>query len=148
MKIGAIIGGAPKSSADHFYEFGKNIGIAFQLQDDILDVFGDSEKFGKQVGGDILSNKKTYLLLTALELAKGEIKSELEEWLSKKIFDPTEKVLAIKEIYRKLDIKKFAQQKMNEFHQKAMLHFEAIDCEKDKKQNLLGFAESLLIREL
>ena len=148
LQIGAIIGGATHSDAMHLYEFGKNIGIAFQLQDDILDVFGDAEKFGKQVGGDILSNKKTFLLLKAQELAKDATLLELETWLNKKEFTPEEKIEAVKNVYKKLNVKEIAENKMNEFHQKAMLHFEALAVDSIKKNNLLKFAESLLVREL
>src|SRR5690606_14646184 len=82
MQIGALIGGAAKDQAALLYEFGESLGLAFQLQDDILDVYGDPEKFGKQVGGDILANKKTYLLIKAKELAGRETHSELNQWLS------------------------------------------------------------------
>ncbi len=148
LKIGALVGGANKEDANHLYDFGKNIGIAFQLQDDVLDVFGDAAKFGKQVGGDIISNKKTYLLLSALELAKGDHLEDLNNWMSKTNFDPLEKVEAVTEIFESLQVKKLAQQKMNEYHQIAMEHFNAINCSDQKKYELLAFAESLLKREL
>ena len=148
LKIGAIISGAKNEDAQHLYEFGKNIGIAFQLQDDILDVFGDAEKFGKQVGGDILSNKKTFLLLKALELAKEKTKAELMSWLQANDYIPEDKINAVKSIYAKLGVKEFAESKMNEFHLKAMQHFNALSVSKEKKDNLLQFAESLLVREI
>ncbi len=148
LQIGAIIGGASKEDAQHLYAFGKNIGIAFQLQDDILDVFGDAEKFGKQVGGDILSNKKTYLLLKAIELANDSIAAELKEWLNKSEFNPTQKIEAIKTIFQKLNIKEIAEKKMHEYHQIAMTHFAALSIADEKKEALLTFAESLLVREL
>jgi geranylgeranyl diphosphate synthase type II len=148
LQIGGIIGGASKQDAQHLYDFGINIGIAFQLQDDILDVFGDSEKFGKQVGGDILSNKKTYLLLKALELAKGNTAKELTNWLKEVDFNPAKKIEAVKNIYTELNVKKIAENKMNEFHTNAMQHFEALSVSSSKKEALLKFAESLLVREL
>ena len=148
LQIGAIIGGAKNEDAQHLYEFGKNIGIAFQLQDDILDVFGDAQKFGKQVGGDILSNKKTFLLLTALELAKGDTLEELENWLSKKQYTAEEKIAAVKNIFLTLDVKAIAGKKMNEYHQKAMQHFNSINCKPEKRAELLAFAESLMVREI
>lgn len=148
LQIGGILGGANTIDAHHLYEFGKNIGIAFQLQDDILDVYGDSAKFGKQVGGDILSNKKTYLLLSALEIATGEILEELKAWIENKNFIAAEKVTAITAIYTKLSIRKIAESKMHEFHQKAMHHYHALSVDTEKKNMLLQFSESLLVREI
>ena len=148
LQIGAIIGGADNSSAQHLYEFGKNIGIAFQLQDDILDVFGDSEKFGKQTGGDILSNKKTFLLLKAIETAKGDALQQLNFWLTKKDFVAEEKIHAVKLIYNELGVKEISENKMREYHQTAMQHFNAIKIDAVKKVELLAFAESLMVREI
>ena len=94
MKMGAVIAGAPEKDANHLYEFGKNIGIAFQLQDDILDTFGDPEKFGKKVGGDIAQNKKTYLLLKAMELAKGSRKQALSDLITQNYIEEATKIKA------------------------------------------------------
>src|SRR5260370_32019462 len=102
LKIGAIIGGASAEDANLLHTFGEQLGIVFQLQDDILDVYGNPEKFGKQVGGDILSNKKTFLLIKALELADKGQTSELKKWLSDTNFDAQEKVTAITGIYDQL----------------------------------------------
>src|ERR1700743_795645 len=102
LKIGALIGGAEIKDADLLSSFGEQLGIAFQLQDDILDVYGDPEKFGKQVGGDIISNKKTYLLIKALEYAGNQHKSELDKWIALKQFDHAEKVSAVTAIYNSL----------------------------------------------
>lgn len=148
LQIGALISGAKNEDAHHLYEFGKNIGIAFQLQDDILDVFGDAEKFGKLVGGDILSNKKTFLLLKALELAKDETSVELNSWISKTEYVPADKITGVKAIYKKLAVKEIAESKMNEFHLKAMNHFDSLSVSVEKKAKLLQFAESLLVRDL
>ena len=148
LQIGAIIGGADNNSAQHLYEFGKNIGIAFQLQDDILDVFGDSEKFGKQTGGDILSNKKTFLLLKAIETAKGNALQQLNFWLNKKDFIAEEKINAVKLIYNELGVKEISENKMRKYHQTAMHHFNAINIDANKKVELLAFAESLMVREI
>ena len=113
MKIGALIGGAREEDAQRLYEFGKNVGIAFQLQDDILDVYGDAEKFGKQPGGDIISNKKTYLLLKAMELAAGNnyMNEELLQWIHAPQFDTKEKVQAVKNIYNFLNVRQLAEKK-------------------------------------
>src|SRR5476651_554712 len=105
LKIGALIGGANDKDADLIYTFGEQLGIAFQLQDDILDVYGDPDKFGKQVGGDIISNKKTWLLIRALELATGSQKTELDNWIGLKQLDNAEKVTAVTAIYNTLNIR-------------------------------------------
>ncbi|PIZ06299.1 MAG: isoprenyl synthetase, partial [Flavobacteriales bacterium CG_4_10_14_0_8_um_filter_32_5] len=104
LRIGALIAKASVTDVNHIYAFGQNIGIAFQLMDDLLDVYGNPEKFGKQVGGDIISNKKTYLLLKAKELAKNELKKELEFCLSSKTLSPENKVNRVKAIYSQLKI--------------------------------------------
>lgn len=147
LKIGALIGGADAKDASNLYEFGKNIGIAFQLQDDILDVFGDAAKFGKQVGGDILSNKKTFLLLSALEMAKGDSLKELTHWLNTND-QPSEKVKAVTALFEQLGVKEMARSKMNEYHELALTHLTQLSCSEEKKSALKNFAESLLVREL
>ncbi|MBE0677054.1 MAG: polyprenyl synthetase family protein, partial [Bacteroidales bacterium] len=105
MKTGALIGGASDTDAGRMYEFGRSLGLAFQIQDDILDVYGDAALFGKATGGDIVSNKKTFLLIRALELSTGDINRRLHELVAMKEFDPEEKVRAVKEIYDTLGIK-------------------------------------------
>ncbi|AYL95869.1 polyprenyl synthetase family protein [Mucilaginibacter celer] len=147
MKIGSIIGGASATDAELIDAFGVNLGIAFQLQDDILDVYGDPEKFGKQVGGDIISNKKTYLLIKALELAKNEAKAELNNWINLDQFDNIEKVAAVTAIYDSLDVRPYAEQAMHSFADKAFAALEAISLPEDHKQYLRDFADSLLVRE-
>ena len=147
MQIGALIGGAKKEQADLLYEFGENLGLAFQLQDDILDVYGDPEKFGKQVGGDILADKKTFLLIKARELAKGENASELEKWLNKPGISPDNKVNAITDIYNSLGVRKLAETEMENYVRKALNALDKITVEHSKKALLRGFAEQLLIRE-
>jgi geranylgeranyl diphosphate synthase type II len=146
MQIGALIGGAAQEQAKLLYEFGENLGLAFQLQDDILDVYGNPEKFGKQVGGDILSNKKTFMLIKAKELAKGNTKSELNEWL-KRSDDPLAKVNAVTLIYNLLEVRKLAEIEMEEYVKKALKALDMISVEHSKKELLRGFAEQLLIRE-
>lgn len=148
LKMGAITANAPKKDADNLYEFGKNIGIAFQLQDDILDVFGNPAKFGKQVGGDIISNKKTWLLIEALKQANGNLKETLNNWINQKEFNPAEKVFAIKSIYEKLNIRQQAEKEMNMFYQLALKHLSEINANEDKKQNLRDFAQALMNREI
>ncbi len=147
LKIGALLGGAKNGDADKLYSFGENLGIAFQLQDDILDVYGDPDKFGKQVGGDIISNKKTFLLLKATELADMTIQKELNYWLQVSEFDSVEKVSAITRIYNQLGIRTQAEIKMQEFADKAFNALDKIDTPEANKQYLRNFADGLLVRE-
>lgn len=147
MKIGAIIGGARAEDAGHIYEFGKNLGIAFQLHDDILDVFGNSEKVGKQSGGDIVSNKKTYLLLKAMDMADRYKKEELQLWMHTTEVDPKEKVEAVKSIYEYLGVKSLAEAEMQKFYERGLSHLNEIPCNVHKKQQLKSFAEKLMQRE-
>lgn len=147
MQIGALIGGAEKSQAELLYSFGENLGIAFQLQDDILDVYGDPEKFGKQVGGDIISNKKTFMLIKALELAKGEIAEELNYWLNLENFDSEAKVSTVSLIYNKLKVKELAEREMMHYAGKALEALDKINASGSNKELLRTFAEQLLIRE-
>jgi geranylgeranyl diphosphate synthase type II len=147
LKIGAIIGGAKLADADLLYNFGVNLGIAFQLQDDILDVYGDPDKFGKQVGGDIISNKKTYLLIKALELAKDAQANELNNWLSLQQFEATEKVTAVTAIYNQLQIRQFAEEAMQTYAERAFNALDDINLPGERRQYLKQFADSLLVRE-
>lgn len=147
MQIGALIGGAEKDQARLLYEFGENLGLAFQLQDDILDVYGDPEKFGKQVGGDILANKKTFLLIKAKELAIQDKSIELAEWTNGTSHDPTQKIAAITSIYGSLEVRKLAELQMEKFVRKALMALDQTGIESGTKAILKGFAEALLIRE-
>ena len=147
MQIGALIGGAGKEQSELLYSFGKNLGIAFQLQDDILDVYGDPEKFGKQVGGDIISNKKTFMLIKAMELAKGEIKEELNYWINLEQFDTEAKVDTITLIYNKLKVKELAEAEMIHYAGEAIAALDKIRASDSNKELLRAFAEQLLIRE-
>ncbi|WDF81111.1 polyprenyl synthetase family protein [Mucilaginibacter sp. KACC 22773] len=147
LKIGSIIGGATVGDAQLLYDFGVNLGIAFQLQDDILDVYGDPEKFGKQVGGDILSNKKTYLLIKALELAKDSQATELEKWLNLEEFTASDKVAAVTAIYDSLNIRNYAEDAMQTYAEMAFNALDQINLSEDRRQYLRQFADNLLVRE-
>jgi geranylgeranyl diphosphate synthase type II len=143
LKIGAITANASLEDQNHLYEFGKNIGIAFQLKDDFLDAFGDPETFGKQVGGDIMCNKKTYLYLKAIEIASDKQKNELEKYFS--ISDTsTEKVNAVKKIFNDLKIQSFIIDLMKEYQMRAMMHLDAIGSL--NKEPLIAFSEKLMDR--
>lgn len=147
LEMGAILGNASKQDRANIYTFGVNIGIAFQLQDDILDVYGDPLKFGKQVGGDIIENKKTYLLINALQIAKGKDLEELVHWINAKDFDKNEKIGQVTAIYDKLNIQKLAQEKKIRFAKRAYQALDAISIAEEKKLPLINFAEDMLIRE-
>jgi geranylgeranyl diphosphate synthase, type II len=147
LKIGAIIGGANNEDAALLQTFGEQLGIAFQLQDDILDVYGNPEKFGKQVGGDILSNKKTFLLIKALELAGDMQAADLKKWLSGDHFEAKEKIDAVTGIYDQLSIRTHAWETMRLYADKAFAALDAISLPAPHKQYLRDFADSLMVRE-
>lgn len=148
MKIGAMIAHAPEEDAGRLYDFGRLIGIAFQLKDDLLDVYAGNGKFGKQVGGDIISNKKTFLLLKALELAKGETKDNLEKWLGMKSFVPEKKVQAVREIYDQLGVKQIMDTEIKAYFNKATERLTTVNLPEEKKAHLRSFVEMLMAREL
>jgi geranylgeranyl diphosphate synthase type II len=147
LKIGALTGGASLTDADLLCTFGEQLGIAFQLQDDILDVYGDPEIFGKQVGGDIISNKKTYLLIKALKLAGANEKQTLDYWINITKFDAAEKVSAVTNVYNELNIRQYAEQAMQTFADKAFKALDQIGLPEDRKQYLRKFADGLMVRE-
>jgi|SRR6185312_3659434 len=147
LKIGALIGGADQQDAELLSVFGEQLGIAFQLQDDILDVYGNPEKFGKQVGGDIISNKKTYLLIKALERANEKQRQELDDLIALKQFDNVEKVAAVTALYDVLEVRQHAEATMQAFAEKAFVALDAINLPEAQKQYLRDFADGLLVRE-
>ena len=144
LKIGAIIGGANTKDANELYQFGRNIGIAFQLKDDLLDVFGDTSTFGKQLGGDILANKKTCLYLKALSISESSQKMELVNLYSSESINPTEKLQRVIEIYTQMEIESQINLIINDYYQKALSHL--MNIKKDISQ-LQKFAELLNNRE-
>lgn len=150
LKLGAIVGGADEANAQLLYDFGKHLGIAFQLQDDILDVYAESDKFGKQKGGDIIANKKTFLLLKAIEMSTSNrhLKEELHQWINAPQFDAEEKVEAVTQIFDFLNIKKLAQSEMRKHHESALSLLEKIPVNSSKKQNLITISDGLLKREV
>jgi geranylgeranyl diphosphate synthase, type II len=144
LKLGSVIGGASKGNRDHLYEFGKNLGIAFQIQDDYLDAFGDPAKFGKQMGGDILANKKTFLMIHALETASEPEKEKLQQLLQSNPSDKVEKVLSI---FKNAGVDAWALQLKNEYYEKAIQHLEAIAVMSKRKEPLQQLARFLIQRE-
>ena len=147
LKMGAIIGGASERDAQMIYDFGYHTGVAFQLQDDILDVYGDKEKFGKRIGGDILSNKKTFLLLKALELAEGETLTELQNWIDATDPKPEAKVAVVTGIYDRLNVKELARSEMDRYYQRGLDCLAAISVNETGKAGLRDFTDRLMVRE-
>lgn len=147
LKIGALTANAPMGIADQLYSFGINLGIAFQLQDDLLDVFADQEKFGKKIGGDIVSNKKTYLLLKALELSSGQLKTNLLDWIAKTDFDAAEKVNEITAIYNKLGIREITALNIEGYYQTAISILNDMDLAEEKKTGLFHLAGIIMNRD-
>ena len=145
LQIWGMIGGASKEQSQLLYDFGLNAGIAFQLQDDILDVYGESSKVGKQQGGDIICNKKTFLLLKAKELAQGKLANELAIQLSNTA--EQEKVAAVTQIYNQLKIKELAEARMWEFYNKGMASLEKVSGNPEWIETLRQFSHNLMHRE-
>lgn len=147
LELGAILAGASLEDRKALREFGVNIGIGFQLKDDLLDAYADPKKFGKQVGGDIIANKKTYLLIKALEKVRGTTKKELQTQLSATKFNNAKKVKAVKEIYNSLDIPALAEKKIDHYFTKGFSALDKLNIDPANKQNLVLFAKDLIGRE-
>ena len=148
LKMGAIMADADAENADALYQFGLNLGMAFQLQDDMLDTFGDEAVFGKKIGGDILHNKKTFLLIKAQELAKGDAKIELEKWIGEGDFNPEEKITAVKSIYESLNVRYLAELEMDKYFNLCQKNLAAVTVEEQKKENLNFLIKRLINRSV
>ncbi len=148
FKMGSIIAGAGIENQEQIYEFGINLGIAFQIQDDLLDVYGDPKSFGKQVGGDIIENKKTYLYLKALELSSDDDRNQLKHLFSINPKNTKAKIETVKHIYDQYDIKSIASDRIEDYKQKALECLDNLVLEKSKKQKLINFAQELMQREV
>ncbi len=147
LELGAILANASAEDRDALRKFGTLAGIGFQLKDDLLDVYGDSEKFGKQVGGDIISNKKTYLLIKALELADASRHKELQKWLGAKKFNDEEKVKAVRKIYDDLGIREITLELITEYFERAIRELRHVSAPMPRKTALRQFAERLIDRD-
>ncbi|MEI7583719.1 polyprenyl synthetase family protein [Runella sp.] len=149
MELGGMIAGADETTTQLLYDAGLNMGLGFQLKDDLLDVYGDPEKFGKQVGGDIIANKKTFMLIEALLLAEGETKEKLDYWLhlEQGSYDTAAKVAAVTAIYTELGIDKIAESKSDEFFTKGFEALHNLPVAPERKKPLIEFAEFLVGRE-
>ena len=148
LKIGACLAGASAEEAQKLYDFGVKMGLAFQLQDDWLDVYGDPKVFGKNIGGDILCNKKTYMLITALELADASQREELERWLNATDYVPAEKVSAVTAIYNNIGIGKRCEEMVETYYSDGLAVLESIAIPEERKQALKDFACSLMNRKM
>ena len=147
MKIGAILADADKEDQENLYRFGENIGLAFQLQDDYLDVYGDEKVFGKAIGGDICNNKKTYMFINACNLAEGQDKAELDAWLAAETFDKQQKIKAVTAIYNKLGIDKMALKKIEHYFNVAKEYLAKVKVEDERKAEISRYAEELMHRK-
>lgn len=146
LELGALLADAPNEEIKALKEFGINIGIGFQLKDDLLDVYGDKNKFGKQVGGDIISNKKTFLLIKALENAKGKNKRELALWLSAKKFNKQEKIKAVTSLYDSIGVQQLTEIEIETYFKKGYAALANVSTLK-KKEQLLAFTNDLIMRQ-
>ena len=147
LKIGAILGGASKEDADNLYRFGEKIGLAFQLQDDFLDVYRDTKVFGKAIGGDITSNKKTYMLINAFNRANDEQRAELERWISAKNFDRDEKIAAVTRLYNEIGIDRLAQEKISMYFEESRKYLAAVSVDENRKAELTAYAQRMMKRQ-
>lgn len=148
LELGAIVAGADQESIDLLYSIGVNLGLGFQVKDDILDVYGEQAKVGKQIGGDIIENKKTWLMIDALEKAEEfNVAKELNTWLQKETFNNTEKVEAVKAIFDTIGVKQDAELAMHAYFNLAFDSLKKLNVSEDKKLVIKSFAEDLLKRE-
>lgn len=147
LEMGALAAGADATAVTHCYEVGKNIGIAFQLQDDILDTFGDGDKVGKRIGGDIIQNKKTFLILKALELGNAAQKAQLQQLMQSNNMAPEAKITAVKAILKDLNILAHAQAEKDRYRALAFAHLEALNLVEARKAPLKNLMESLVKRD-
>lgn len=147
LKIGALLAEAPAEDAQFLYDFGINLGVAFQLRDDILDVYGDPRVFGKKIGGDILCNKKTYMLIQALRRATPEQLAELKKWLSAVDFDPDEKIKAVTALYDDIDVRSLCEDRISHYTLLAETNLNMVKVPEEKKLPLLDEMNKLMFRE-
>ena len=147
LKIGAQMANAPADDTNHLYQFGEKMGLAFQLQDDYLDVYGDPAVFGKKIGGDILSNKKTFMLINALQLAQGEDKEQLQQWIYASEFNPQDKIAGVTSIYDRIGIKELCIKKIESIFADALTELDAVNVPEEKKLQLNEFANKPLGRK-
>lgn len=147
LKIGALLAGASDADADNLYRFGEKIGLAFQLQDDYLDVYGDPKVFGKAIGGDILCNKKTFMLINAFNRADAGTRAELEHWTGKGEHEPKEKIAAVTAIYNKLGIDRLAEEKIKHYFEESRKYLSALGVPEERLRELRAYTDKMMKRE-
>ena len=147
LKIGALLADAPLEDAERLYRFGEQVGLAFQLQDDLLDVYGDPAVFGKAIGGDITSNKKTYMLINAINRADSRQRAELNRWIAARDFDRQEKVAAVTRLYDEIGIRQLCEEKINYYFELARHTLDEVCVPEERKQPLRQYMEELLHRD-
>lgn len=147
MKIGGILADAPKEDQENLYKFGELIGLAFQLQDDYLDVYGDAKVFGKKIGGDITSNKKTYMLINAFNMANDIQRKELDSLIGAEDFDRDEKIASVTRLYNEIGIDKLAQKKIEFYFEQSRRYLDAINVESSRKSELALYAQKMMKRK-
>jgi geranylgeranyl diphosphate synthase type II len=147
LKIGAILADASADDAQNLYKFGEQLGLAFQLQDDLLDVYGNPEVFGKAIGGDITSNKKTYMLINAVNRANAAQRAELMRWIEAKEFDRQEKVAAVTRLYDEIGIRQLCEEKINYYFARALSYLDKVSVSDERKQYLRAYTNEMMHRD-
>ena len=147
LKIGAILGDASDEDADLLYRFGEQIGLAFQLQDDLLDVYGDEKVFGKAIGGDITSNKKTYMLINAMNRANDSQRAELMRWIEAKTFDRQEKIAAVTRLYDEIGIRQLCEEKIHYYFERGKDLLEQVGVPSERKEQLRRYTADMMNRQ-
>lgn len=146
-KVGAIMADAPAEDIENMYKFGEKLGLAFQLQDDLLDVYGDPAVFGKNIGGDITSNKKTYMLINAFNRATPAQREELTKWVEAKEFDRNEKVAAVTNLYNEIGIRKLCEQKIEQYYQESLVYLAKVSVSDERKAEIKAYAAEMMKRQ-
>jgi geranylgeranyl diphosphate synthase type II len=147
VKMGAILAGASDEDCDNLYKFGEQIGLAFQLQDDFLDVYGDPAVFGKAIGGDITSNKKTFMLINAFNHATAEQREELTRWITAEQFDAAEKIAAVTRLYNEIGIDRMAKEKIEYYFAQSTQYLARVNVPEERKQELIAYTHDMMKRE-
>ena len=147
LKMGALLADAPEADTRLLYSFGEKVGLAFQLQDDLLDVYGDPSVFGKAIGGDITSNKKTYMLINAINRATPEQRDELMKWIGARDFDRQEKIEAVTRLYEQIGIRQLCEHKINHYFEQAQAILDQVSVADERKQHLRRYTAEMMKRE-
>ena len=146
-KVGAIMAAAPAEDIENMYKFGEKLGLAFQLQDDLLDVYGNPAVFGKNIGGDITSNKKTYMLINAFNRATPAQRDELTKWVEAKEFDRNEKVAAVTNLYNEIGIRELCEQKIEQYYQESLVYLAKVSVSDERKAEIKAYAAEMMKRQ-